>query len=93
MACERRELNTDDEDEHKELASIYLVRGLDKSLAKEAARQLMTKDALGAHARDELGISVNFIPHPVQAALASAVTFSMGGVPPLLVMLWAPQAN
>ena len=93
LACERRELDTDDEDEHKELASIYVQRGLDKSLAKEVARQLMAKDALGAHARDELGISVNFIPHPVQAALASALTFSMGGVLPLLVMLWAPQAR
>lgn len=93
LACERRELDTDDEDEHKELASIYVQRGLDKSLAKEVARQLMAKDALGAHARDELGISVNFIPHPVQAALASAVTFSIGGVLPLLVMLWAPQAR
>ena len=93
LACERRELDTDDEDEHKELASIYVQRGLDKSLAKEVARQLMIKDALGAHARDELGISVNFIPHPVQAALASALTFSMGGVLPLLVMLWAPQAR
>lgn len=93
LACERRELDTDDEDEHKELASIYVQRGLDKSLAKEVARQLMIKDALGAHARDELGISVNFIPHPVQAALASALTFLMGGVLPLLVMLWAPQAR
>ena len=93
LTCERHELDTDDENEHKELASIYVQRGLDPSLAKEVASQLMVKDALGAHARDELGISVNFTPHPVQAALASAGTFSMGGALPLLVMLWAPQAR
>ena len=93
MACERRELIEDNEGEHKELASIYVGRGLDPLLAKQVAQQLMAKDALAAHARDELGISVNFIPHPLQAALASAVTFLTGGAMPLLIMLVAPHAR
>jgi len=93
LACERRELDEDKEGEEKELASIYVGRGLDQALAKQVARQLMAKDALAAHARDELGISVNSIPRPVQAALASAVTFSIGGALPLIIILTAPQAR
>jgi len=93
LACERRELKEDNEGENKELASIYVGRGLDPVLAKEVAKQLMAKDALAAHARDELGISVNFVPRPVQAALASAVTFSVGGAMPLLMMFGAPQSR
>ena len=93
LACERRELNEDDAGEHKELESIYVGRGLDPILAKQVAKELMSKDALAAHARDELGISVNFVPHPVQAALASAVTFSVGGALPLLIMFAAPQTG
>jgi VIT1/CCC1 family predicted Fe2+/Mn2+ transporter len=93
LACERRELDEDDKGEQKELALIYEGRGLDPLLAKQVAKQLMAKDALAAHARDELGISVNFIPRPMQAALASAVTFSVGGAMPLLIMLAAPHAR
>ena len=92
VACERHELDTDNEGEHKELAAIYVGRGLDPLLAKQVAEQLMAKDALAAHARDELGISVNFIPRPVQASVASAMTFSVGGAMPLLVLFLVPQA-
>jgi VIT1/CCC1 family predicted Fe2+/Mn2+ transporter len=91
LARERKELDEDDESEHKELAAIYVERGLDPLLAKQVAKQLMAKDALGAHARDELGISVNFIARPVQAALASAISFSIGGVMPLIIVFIAPQ--
>jgi len=93
LARERKELNEDDESEHKELASIYVARGLDPLLAKQVAQQLMAKDALGAHARDELGISVNFIARPVQAALASAVSFSIGAAMPLIIVFIAPQTR
>ena len=93
LARERKELNEDDESEHKELASIYVGRGLDPVLAKQVAQQLMAKDALGAHARDELGISVNFIARPVQAALASAVSFSIGAAMPLIIVFIAPQTR
>ncbi len=90
---ESKELKEDNENEHKELALIYEKRGLDPLLAKKVAKQLMAKDALAAHARDELGISVNFIPHPVQAAMASAVTFSVGASMPLLMVLVAPLSG
>ena len=93
LARERKELNEDDESEHKELASIYVGRGLDPVLAKQLAQQLMAKDALGAHARDELGISVNFVARPVQAALASAFSFSIGAVMPLIIVFIAPQTR
>jgi VIT1/CCC1 family predicted Fe2+/Mn2+ transporter len=93
LARERKELSDDDESEHKELASIYVARGLDPLLAKQVAQQLMAKDALGAHARDELGISVNFIARPVQAALASAISFSIGAVMPLIIVFIAPQTK
>jgi VIT1/CCC1 family predicted Fe2+/Mn2+ transporter len=93
LARERKELSDDDESEHKELASIYVARGLDPLLAKQVAQQLMAKDALGAHARDELGISVNFIARPVQAALASAVSFSFGAAMPLIIVFIAPQTR
>ena len=87
---ERIELATDGEQEHAELASIYVGRGLDQGLADQVARQLMEKDALGAHARDELGISEALSARPVQAALASAATFAAGAALPLLVVLAAP---
>jgi vacuolar iron transporter family protein len=93
LVRERKELNEDNENEHKELAEIYVGRGLDPVLAKEVADQLMAKDALGAHARDELGISVNFIARPVQAALASAISFFTGGVLPLFMVLITPQSR
>ena len=87
---ERIELATDFEQEHAELASIYVGRGLDQELANQVATQLMERDALGAHARDELGISEALSARPVQAALASAATFAAGAALPLLVMLAAP---
>ena len=90
LVREQIELKEDNVSEHKELASIYVGRGLDPQLAKQVADQLMTHDALSAHARDELGISVNSSPHPVQAALASAVMFSIGAAMPLIVVFAAP---
>ena len=89
---ERVELATDAEHEHAELAAIYVHRGLDPSLAKQVADQLMAHDALGAHARDELGISDTLGARPVQAALASAGTFAVGAALPLLTVVIAPGA-
>jgi VIT1/CCC1 family predicted Fe2+/Mn2+ transporter len=89
---ERVELATDEEHEHAELAAIYVHRGLDPSLAKQVADQLMAHDALGAHARDELGISDTLGARPVQAALASAGTFAVGAALPLLTVVIAPGA-
>ncbi|MER2268287.1 VIT1/CCC1 transporter family protein [Methylobacterium oxalidis] len=90
LARERRELADDPAAEREELARIYVVRGLDHALALQVADQLMAKDALGAHARDELGISEVTTARPVQAALTSAATFSAGGVLPLLVAVVSP---
>ena len=90
---ERRELEEDDEGERKELASIYVGRGLDPLLAKQVSEQLMAHDALGAHARDELGISVVSRARPIQAALASGTTFSFGAAMPLLTVLVAPETG
>lgn len=90
---ERRELAEDDEGERAELASIYVGRGLDLQLAKQVADQLMAHDALEAHARDELGISAHMTARPVQAALASGATFSVGAALPLLTVLIAPDAG
>jgi len=87
---EREELATDPEHEHEELSAIYVGRGLEAGLASEVSTQLMKHDALGAHARDELGISETLTARPVQAALASAATFSVGAALPLLVVLLAP---
>ena len=92
LKLERRELKIDDEGEHKELAAIYVARGLDAALAKQVAKQLMTHDALGAHARDELGISTALRARPIQAALASASSFAVGAAMPLLVTAMAPVA-
>src|SRR5579863_4983602 len=89
---EREELKADDKGEHGELASIYVARGLDPSLAKQVAQQLMAHDALGAHARDELGISTTLSARPLQAALASAASFAVGAVMPLAVAAIAPAA-
>ncbi len=80
---ERKELATDGEFEHSELAAIYVKRGLDESLAQQVAEQLMAHDAIGAHARDELGISETMSARPVQAAMASAATFAVGAALPL----------
>ena len=87
---ERKELLTDDAGEHKELAAIYVARGLDPALAKEVARQLMARDALGAHAQDELGISNAQRARPLQAALTSAASFAVGAAMPLAVAALVP---
>lgn len=87
---ERKELATRPKQEHSELAGIYVERGLDAGLASNVATQLMAHDALGAHARDELGISDASTARPVQAALASAVTFSVGAALPLVIVLLVP---
>ena len=89
---ERKELETDHEGEHKELAAIYVGRGLDPNLAKQVATQLMGHDALGAHARDELGISETLRARPIQAALASAAAFAVGAAMPLLIAAIAPDS-
>ncbi|MDI1301174.1 MAG: VIT family protein [bacterium] len=87
---ERLELEADPEHEHAELTAIYVARGLDKELAATVATQLTAHDALGAHARDELGISEMLTARPVQASLASAATFAVGAFLPLLVVLLVP---
>lgn len=87
---ERRELLAEPGQEHEELAGIYVQRGLDKDLARKVAKQLMAKDALGAHVRDELGISETITARPLQAALASAASFAVGAALPLLVAYVAP---
>jgi len=93
LALERKELETDDKGEHKELTAIYIGRGLEPALAQQVAEQLMAHDALGAHARDELGISDTFSARPTLAALASAISFAVGAALPLLVVALAPQAS
>jgi len=93
LARERIELATDPVHEHAEMAAIYVKRGLDPALAKEVATQLMDHDALGAHARDELGISELMTARPVQAALASAATFAIGAALPLLIAVIAPKST
>ena len=90
---ERGELRSKDASEHKELAEIYIARGLDPSLAKQVAEQLMAHDAIGAHARDELGISETLSARPLQAASASAGSFAVGGAMPLLVAAIAPESG
>jgi vacuolar iron transporter family protein len=90
---ERAELGADDKGEHEELAAIYVGRGLDPSLAKQVADQLMAHDAIGAHARDELGISESLRARPIQAALSSAGSFAVGAAMPLLVTALAPEAT
>ena len=91
LARERRELSEDPEFEKEELAQIYVARGLGPELARQVALQLMAKDALGAHARDELGISEITTARPVQAALTSAATFSVGAAAPLALVLLSPS--
>ncbi len=91
LALERTELQTDDAGEHAELAAIYVGRGLDAPLARQVADQLMTHDALGAHARDELGLTESLKARPIQAALASAGSFAVGAALPLLVTIFAPE--
>ena len=92
LARERKELETDTEAEHQELAAIYVQRGLDPALAAQVSNQLMAHDALGAHARDELGISEIIQARPVQAAIASALSFSVGAALPLATVVVVSQA-
>src|SRR6516164_5936208 len=92
LARERRELANDPESEKTELAKIYVSRGVEPGLASQIAEQLMAKDALGAHARDELGISEITTARPVQAALNSAATFSVGAAAPLALALVSPSS-
>jgi VIT1/CCC1 family predicted Fe2+/Mn2+ transporter len=91
LARERRELSEDPEFEREELAQIYVARGVEPQLARQVALQLMAKDALGAHARDELGISEVTTARPIQAALTSAATFSVGAAAPLALVLLSPS--
>jgi VIT1/CCC1 family predicted Fe2+/Mn2+ transporter len=91
LARERKELQDDVEAEHRELAAIYVGRGLDPALASKVATQLMEKDALGAHARDELGISEFMRARPIQAALASAAAFAAGAALPLVTAIASPS--
>ena len=90
LARERKELSESPEFEHNELADIYVKRGVDPALAAQVARQLMDRDALGVHAREELGISEITTARPVQAALTSAATFSVGAAMPLLMVVVSP---
>jgi len=92
LAREQRELDASPEHEHAELKEIYVERGLEPALAAEVASQMMHKDALGAHARDELGISEISTARPVQAALASAGTFAAGAALPLLIVVLLPAS-
>jgi len=92
LAKERHELRTDSDGEHKELAAIYVSRGLEPALATQVAAQLMAHDALEAHARDELGITEALRARPLQAALASALSFSVGAALPILVVAISPPA-
>jgi VIT1/CCC1 family predicted Fe2+/Mn2+ transporter len=92
LARERAELRQDPSGERNELAGIYVKRGLDRGLAMQVAEQLMAFDALGAHSRDELGISDSNAARPVQAALTSAASFAVGAALPLAVALVAPVA-
>ncbi|HEY5808870.1 MAG TPA: VIT family protein [Povalibacter sp.] len=90
LDIERRELAANPEGEHMELADIYVQRGLDPALAQQVATQLTRHDALGAHIRDEIGLTPTLQARPVQAALASASAFTAGALVPLLVSLLAP---
>jgi vacuolar iron transporter family protein len=93
IAQERAELEVDFAGESRELTDIYVRRGLDQALAAQVAAQLMAHDALGTHARDELGLSEGTAARPLQAALASAASFAAGAALPLLVAVWAPQGQ
>lgn len=92
LEMERTELATDLEGETNELAGIYVKRGVEPALARTVAQQLMTHDALGAHARDELGISEELTARPLQAAAASAASFAAGAILPILTIPVAPNS-
>ena len=93
LTRERRELAEDPKAELAELAAIYAARGVDPALALKVAEQLMAKDALGAHARDELGISAAITARPIQAALTSAATFAVGAALPVVAVVLAPAPH
>ena len=90
LSRERAELRESPEAELRELASIYVTRGLDPGLARQVAEQLTARDALAAHARDELGITEELAPRPIQAALSSAASFTVGAALPLALVPWFP---
>src|SRR6202035_3064545 len=92
LKLERAELKADDKGEHRELIAIYVARGLEPALAKQVAQELMAHDAIGAHARDELGISETLRARPIQAAIASAGSFAVGAAMPLFVSAVAPES-
>lgn len=91
LAREKKEIKNNNKGEHRELAKIYEKRGLDAALAKKVAEQLMAHDALGAHARDELGLNEIHTARPLQAALASALSFALGAALPLLVVVFGTE--
>ena len=93
LDLERSELEKDDPGERRELAAIYVGRGLDPALAKQVADQLMAHDAIGAHARDELGISETLSARPVQAAFTSAASFAVGAAMPLVAVALVPEST
>ncbi len=93
LARERRELADQPEAELHELTQIYVGRGLELSLARQVADQMMAKDAFAAHSRDELGLSHHTVARPIQAALTSALTFTVGAAVPLISALLAPAAS
>jgi VIT1/CCC1 family predicted Fe2+/Mn2+ transporter len=90
LDIERQALENDYDGEHEELRDIYIRRGLDHELATQVSRQLMVHDALGAHARDDIGITDALTARPLQAAVASSVSFALGGGVPLLAGILAP---
>jgi VIT1/CCC1 family predicted Fe2+/Mn2+ transporter len=91
LDLESRELREDPTGEHKELTEIYVRRGLERALAHDVAAQLMRHNALEAHARDELGLSMTTAAKPLQAAAASAVSFASGAILPILAAVWSPR--
>jgi len=93
LNLERAELKADNPGEQRELAAIYVSRGLEPALAKQVAEQLMAHDALGAHARDELGITETFSARPIQAAFTSAASFAVGAAMPLLAVTMVPGSG
>ena len=93
LKLERTELATQPEAEEDELAAIYVSRGLEPALARTVAQQLTAHDALGAHARDELGMSAQLAARPLQAAVASATTFAIGAALPILVIMLVPPGG
>jgi VIT1/CCC1 family predicted Fe2+/Mn2+ transporter len=93
LELEKSELKANHPAELQELAAIYVARGLEPALAQQVAQQLMAHDELGAHARDELGISENFRARPLQAAFASAASFAVGAILPLLIAAISPASK